>query len=535
MGCMQEKPAVHIKCPYCGYDDTTMNNKPGQLPIWTFINNSYMIGKSLGDGGFGITYMGFDVNLQKKIAIKEYFPDGFAMRGSDGFTVYPNAAETQAFFEGEKARFVEEARILAQIEEQPGVVKVISFQVENNTAYIIMEFLEGTSLKKYVAEKGNHLSVPETLAIMKPVVKALAGIHEKGVVHRDISLDNIMITKNGKVKLIDFGAAHDHSSVGELRVFKPYYSPIEQRDPNGVIDTYSDIYALCVCFYTVIMGRYPTDASQRFANDLLPKPSQMGVMIDPLIEAAIMKGLEFQPNSRIKNATDLYYFLYVYGQEKNASVAGMEKKIHESSTRVIIEKMKQEQLKSKYKKRNLILVFGILGLGILILASRVAIQYVVDQKENTPKVVSNDSSYESGQELKAEEDLSVCRQDFYDLALVRHTGQPFQVESEYELAATDFITKCVNSSFASDELWNQAMVSFGNEALTDHVLSDVGWVAITFHEDFSIEDVYEEASRQLAYINASIENAIDLTNCTKLGVAVGVHSDGTYFWMFIYQ
>lgn len=521
MGCMQEKPSVHIKCPYCGYDDTVSNNKKGQLPIWTFMRNSYMIGRSIGAGGFGITYMGYDVNLQKKIAIKEFFPDGYAVRGSDGFTVMPNSPANQAFYEREKARYVEEARILASIEEQAGVVKVISYLEENNTAYIIMEFIEGKSMKQYMREKNAALTVNETLEFMKPVVKALAGIHDKGVVHRDISMDNIMITKNGKVKLIDFGAAHDHQSESELRVYKPYYSPAEQLNRNAEIGTYSDIYSLCVCIYTAITGRYPTDASQRFANDMLMKPSQMGVLIDPLTEAVLMKGLEYDPKDRIKNATDLYYFLYVYGKDANASIPGMEKKIHDSSTNVIIEKMKKEQVKEKYRKRNLILLFGILGLGILIMASRVAIRLVVDSKYEMPK---------SGK------DVEKCVEEFYDIVKENHAFQDgYQVEETYELAADEIASLCTESEYRSEKDRNEKIFQFGTDIIATYGLENAGWFALTYSGKFTTDNVYEDACRQLDLMNENLVNAIHLKNCGKLGVALGLAEDGTYYWIFIYS
>ena len=172
-----------------------------QLPSGTYLEqNKYYIERVLGDGGFGITYLGYDVKLQRKVAIKEFYMRGYCYRNPGDPNVYTEAGEKRENFEKMKQQYIEEGRVLAALGEQPGVVNVYTFIEENNTAYLVMDFVEGQSLDAYVKGRGGRLSVSETLAIMRPVIRALAGVHKRGVIHRDISPDNIMITHDRKVK-----------------------------------------------------------------------------------------------------------------------------------------------------------------------------------------------------------------------------------------------------------------------------------------------------------------------------------------------
>ena len=226
----------------------------------------YRIEKVLGDGGFGITYLGYDERLGRKVAIKEFYLKGCCYRRSGSLMVYASD-EKKAVFEKAKAQFIKEGRVLALLGEQAGVVNVYTFAEENNTAYLVMEYVEGQSLDEYVKAGGGKLSVSRTLAIMKPVIHALAGIHKRGVIHRDISLDNIMITADRKVKLIDFGAARQYGDYNEDKVFKGGYTPLEQVSANGQVGPYSDIYSVCATMYTCISGRMVTPARERLRHD----------------------------------------------------------------------------------------------------------------------------------------------------------------------------------------------------------------------------------------------------------------------------
>jgi serine/threonine protein kinase len=269
-GCMNMRSAQGYVCEHCGYDER-MGNLPTQLAPGTLLQNQYLVGKVLGQGGFGITYMGWDLSLNSPVAIKEYYPTGFVSRvypGAAQLTVATSAADGWIYNSMEK--FIQEARTLAQFSDENEIVHVRNVFRANGTAYIIMEFVRGITLKHYVESKGGKLSVRETLSILSPVMGALDRVHKAGVIHRDISPDNIMILPNGKAKLLDFGAAR---VVGDTTtgapghstqpVVKHGFAPIEQYQSRGYVGSWTDVYAMCCTIYYCLAGDIPADAPER--------------------------------------------------------------------------------------------------------------------------------------------------------------------------------------------------------------------------------------------------------------------------------
>lgn len=532
MGCMREKPSQMMNCPYCGHE-VYYQNQNKQLPVWTVLHNAYLVGKCLGDGGFGITYIGFDMNLQKKVAIKEYFLHQCAdrMYGSSMVTTYND--DRGNLFMREKGFFIEEARVLAQIDEHPGIVKVINYFEENGTAYIVMEFLEGKSLKSYIKERGGRLTVNEALGLIQPVIKALASVHERGIVHRDISPDNIMLTNNGSVKLIDFGAAKTKEmGMSENKVFKQSYSPLEQRQKDGVIGSYSDIYALCATVYEMITGVKVMPATERAKYDQVMLPSQMGIPINPIQEAALMNGLAIGIDERIKNATDLYYFFYVYGADPKASQAGMQRKIKESSTKVIIENMKKENVRRKNKTRAIVAVIIITLIGCMIIMVRKIGKLTSGQKSDTQEtiVLSGDEEIQ----VDSEKDLETLKQEFYDLVNGERKKEGFgeiKTNSELEDVASDCVTGCVG--IVDTEDWNEALgEQLWNAMVENGIENDAVFSLIQMYgTSFSVEDVMSDFQ---ATAKANGFN-IDLLNCSELGMAIGKDENGLFFWVVYYR
>ena len=210
--CMRPMDINAHNCPHCGkvqsYSAPEYHLMPG-----TVIGGKIMLGAALGEGGFGITYIGRDINLDIRVAVKEYFPNGYANRSSamSASVSISSSQERQEFYDKGKHRFVEEARTLAQFSEEPGVVGVRDYFECNNTAYIVMEFLDGITLKEYLKRNGK-LSPGETLRVLTPVMESLEKVHTKNLIHRDISPDNIMMLFDGRVKLLDFGAARSVSA-----------------------------------------------------------------------------------------------------------------------------------------------------------------------------------------------------------------------------------------------------------------------------------------------------------------------------------
>lgn len=292
------------RCPYCGWIDSE-NLETGQhIPPGTILQGKYLLGRVLGQGGFGITYLAWDLDLNVKLAIKEYLPRDFATRvlGQTAVSVYPGEAAT--FFEEGREKFLEEARTLARFEEHPNIVSVRDFFRENQTAYFVMNYIEGVTLKEYVKQHGDRLDFNMALAIMLPVMDALAEVHTQGILHRDISPDNIFITEKGIVKLLDFGAARqavgEHSKSMSV-ILKPGYAPEEQYRSRGSQGPWTDVYAVGATFYRILCGQVPPDSLDRMAGEELIAPSQMSVSLPPESEAALLKALAVNAGERFQS------------------------------------------------------------------------------------------------------------------------------------------------------------------------------------------------------------------------------------------
>ncbi len=303
-GCFQEKEPKGI-CPNCGFDETA--EQPFlALPLGSILNGRYLVGKVLGIGGFGITYLGYDMTLELKVAIKEYMPSGMATRNTDRYTVTLSGTDVQDYKAGEE-KFLSEARILAKLQNTPNIVTVQNYFRENNTAYFVMEYIEGMSLKEYLSTQGGRISFEQAFSVLKPVMAALAKVHEKGLMHRDISPDNIYITAEGESRLLDFGAAR--SSMGGNKsvsvILKHGYAPEEQYSTHGNQGPWTDVYAMGATFYNCITGQIPPDAIQRMHEDIIVKPSDWGIPIPKRSEEGLMHALAVHVQDRIQDMNSL--------------------------------------------------------------------------------------------------------------------------------------------------------------------------------------------------------------------------------------
>ena len=286
----------------------------------------YTIEGVLGQGGFGITYLGIDELHEKKVAIKEFFPQGIVTRNIEyQDTVTVTFVGEKENYEKGKERFLKEARTMAKFSKDEGIVKALDFFEINNTAYIVMEYLEGITLKQYLRE--NQRIAPEDLIeLLVPLIESLDEIHSQGMIHRDISPDNIMVLPDGRIKLMDFGAARDYTEFGEKSlsiVLKPGYAPPEQYQTHGIQGPWTDIYALCATMYKCITGENPPDAIERVMDDSLKKISEFGIVIPTQEEAAIIKGMSVSAKDRYQDIKDLCEDLYG-GYEEDAYSAPQE-------------------------------------------------------------------------------------------------------------------------------------------------------------------------------------------------------------------
>jgi len=282
------------------------------LPQRTMLNNRYLICKALGEGGFGITYLAWDLAQGIKSAVKEYFPSGYVNRTPKGNNVIINEKKNQAASNRGLRRFIDEAKILAKLKNLPGIVSVRDFFSANGTAYIVMEFLDGISLKKYMQRKGGKITMDETLTILRPIMESLIHVHELNLIHRDISPDNILITRYNEVKLIDFGAAKQSNLDGKSLsiVLKQGFAPEEQYRTHGEQGGWTDIYALAVSIYYCTTGKLPPESIQRMYKDTIIKPSEHGASITPLQESALMKALAVYAKNRYRTMEEMIKGLY---------------------------------------------------------------------------------------------------------------------------------------------------------------------------------------------------------------------------------
>lgn len=304
--CFADKPA-DAACPECGWPTGYENRLGVHLAPGTQLLSRYDVGRLLGQGGFGATYLGWDDRLQVKVAVKEYYPANLISRVPGGSRVVPfSEVHAEGFHLGMK-KFLEEARLLARLRDIKEIVGVQDFFEANDTAYLIMELLQGRTLKKYVSENGGSLDPRRAVSILGPIMKALQSVHDQGLIHRDVAPDNIFITATGERKLLDFGAArHAAGQAANLTVIlKPGYAPPEQYSHEGLQGPWTDVYAMCATLYMVICGKTPPDATTRFMNDKVPKLADYGVQAPPAFEKALLAGLAMRHNERPQSMKDL--------------------------------------------------------------------------------------------------------------------------------------------------------------------------------------------------------------------------------------
>ena len=274
------------------------------LPPGTELNNRYVIESLLGHGGFGITYAAHDQTLNVRVAVKEYLPRQLATRGEGQTKVSVYSGEARQQYDYGLRKFMEEAQSVARFAHHPNVVSARDYFTANGTAYMVMEYVEGVTLKEYVAKKGGRISFEEAKGIMMPVMDALREVHQAGMLHRDISPDNIYITTSAQVKILDFGAARyfaGEQSKSLSVILKPGYAPEEQYRSSGKQGSWTDVYAVGATIYKVLTGKTPADALDRKEEDTLEPPSRLGVSIPAPAEQALLQALSVNAGQRFQS------------------------------------------------------------------------------------------------------------------------------------------------------------------------------------------------------------------------------------------
>ena len=342
LGCMQDKGEAHT-CPRCGYREDTPPAAPHYLRPGTVLAGKYLVGKGLGHGGFGTTYLAYDLVLGIKLAIKEYLPQDCASRAPGQAQVTPFSGEGEKRFNQGLESFLQEARTLARFDGQPGIVGVRDFFTENNTAYLVMNYLEGITLKDVLVGRGGKpMPFDQLMKIMLPVMSALERVHAAGLLHRDVSPDNIFLTKQGQVVLIDFGAARQSHG----RAAKHVRNPKARLRPPGTVPL---PWAPRPMDRRVRLGRLHVPGSTR---DLvlhvpgsdrrdpargpwnarpwtpLQPPSRLGAQMPRQAEEALLKAMAVEAEDRFQNVAAFrraHYWVPGAAQVRAAGGAGRAK------------------------------------------------------------------------------------------------------------------------------------------------------------------------------------------------------------------
>jgi serine/threonine protein kinase len=272
------------------------------LPLNFQLNNKYIIKKVLGQGGFGITYLAEDTLLDIEVCIKELFISGSSTRGSNMTVLTQNMKEfTFADF---KERFIQEAKQLARF-NHPNIVRVIEFFEANNTAYVVMEYIAGQTLKDKVAF-GGPLSADVSQKIIESILDAVEVVHKAGMLHRDIKPDNLIIGSEGRIVLIDFGSARaysDEKTIAQTAMVSPGYAPLEQYNPNARKGTFTDIYSIGATFYFMLTGEKPLNVTERY-TERQKAPHEINPSVSMQVSSAVMLAMEMKAEDRFQNVAD---------------------------------------------------------------------------------------------------------------------------------------------------------------------------------------------------------------------------------------
>lgn len=291
--------------------------KPGVI-----LKERYKIEEVIGAGGFGITYRAWDPLLQSYVAIKEYYPSGIATRSADSSKVCVPVGQEQREYHRGRIRFLKEAQDVARFQSEPNIVSIYDYLEENDTAYMVMEYLHGCTLKQYIREHGGRLDTDHILHICLSVLDALAVVHKAGMIHRDISPENIFICEDLTVKLIDFGAAKQVYLDGEQTmsvVLKPEYAPPEQYAKKDKQGPWTDIYALGATLYFAATGEKPEESFGRVLEDTIKPVCEVNPEIPRAMSQVIMRAMSVKIEDRYQTVEAMREALLA-GEGQNAQM-----------------------------------------------------------------------------------------------------------------------------------------------------------------------------------------------------------------------
>ncbi|MDR3304684.1 MAG: protein kinase [Clostridiales Family XIII bacterium] len=308
-------PYAGGRCPQCGHTATETDANAVALPPGMVLNDRYLLGRLLGLGGFGVTYLALDTVTQTTLAIKEYFPSSLAVRESDHTMAFNGTGDGRVFDHGMRS-FIREAESLHKFSGEPNIVQVSHSFFENGTAYFVMEYLNGVNLK--VLRKGMGGKVPLRFAyeILLTVARTLGRVHKEGLLHRDVSPENVFITRDGSIKIIDFGATRYYVGDGSRSlavVLKPGFAPPEQYSSKGNQGPWTDIYALAATFYQSVSGQKLFEAPDRMAGKLIEPLCELVPEVEKKLSGVIDRALSLNYKKRYQSMDEFEKALRKYG------------------------------------------------------------------------------------------------------------------------------------------------------------------------------------------------------------------------------
>lgn len=365
MGCMNQMDEKLTVCPHCGFNEAALRQESYYLKPGTIIGGKYIVGKALSYGGYTVTYIGMDAEKTRKVMIKEYLPSDFSTRseGDTEVTIYSGDACEQ--FEQGLTTFLNEANRIGQLQNPQGIMRVYDCVAENDTGYVISEYLEGRTLKQ-IMEKGKRFPVQEAKEFVCRILEGLRQVHPLNIIHCDISPETILVTNTGEIKLLDFGATRYVTTANSKSlaiILKQGFAPEEQYRSRGERGPWTDVYALGAVMYYMITGVVPVESVDRALMDELKEPSKLGVQIPSNTENALMNALNVYQKDRTPSA-EIFY------QELNSPQV----------SRIQVKKQKYET--GKFPTWAKFLVAGLL---CVVVAGGVIV-YLLDKGNNDPNM-----------------------------------------------------------------------------------------------------------------------------------------------------
>lgn len=489
--CFKEYNAGFRVCPHCGSVEITEPVESIHLVPGTILADRYILGRSVGSGGFGIVYSAWDLKLETIVAVKEFYVSRLVTR-APGLKNLIVAKKSQEEFDYRKARFLAEAKNMAKFGSHKSIPNVFEFFEENDTAYIVMELLQGIALNDYLNQSAAKVDTEFALMIANEVGNALISLHEQNIFHRDVAPDNIYICSNKeiKIKLMDLGAAKLEDNTDDVIdiILKPGYSPVEQYDNSKNIGPWTDIYALGATLYTMLTGVKPDESTNRKIKDEVVPPNEINPLVSENLSNAIMKAMAIERHLRFKNVPD---FL---------SAINGERKI------IPIEKEK--------KRKNIRRFAGIAAASLILIIGAVLVGVTYLNKKNEHALDDADIvvwfSVADGSD--EEEAMKVIEADFekeYENVGIELVGIP---ESEYENRLKEAAEKgklptLFESSGLPDEILN-------NAGSLNNVINSEQFSNALFLDDYS--DYYDNKKQvplaievPVAYIITSGASFID--------------------------